>query len=88
MDNLFTLGTPHGGGTPELPGALLIAGGHIVDPDDWESLWQLTPWQMRTFNNTHSQPDRVCYRLVGGHAFEQDLPWWLRLVLQRDFDMV
>jgi Tol biopolymer transport system component len=78
VDNLFTLGTPHGGGTPELPGALLIAGGHIVDPDDWESLWQLTPWQMRTFNNTHSQPDRVCYRLVGGHAFEQDLPLWLR----------
>ena len=34
---------------------------------------------MYTFNNVHSQPDGVCYRLVGGHAFEQDLPWWLQL---------
>ena len=80
VDNLFTLGTPHGGGTPELPGALLIAGGHVVDPDDWESLWQLTPWEMHTFNEVHAQRDSVCYRLIGGHAFEQDLPWWLRLL--------
>jgi len=80
VDNLFTLGTPHGGGTPELPGALLIAGGHIIDPDDWESLWQLTPREMHTFNKVHSQPDDVCYRLIGGHAFEQNLPWWLRLL--------
>jgi hypothetical protein len=78
IDNLFTLGAPHGGGVSVMPGAAHTTAeqrptGH------WVSLWQMTPWQMQVWSDLYTQPDGVCYRVIGGDGFEQDLPWWLDL---------
>lgn len=69
VDNLFTLGSPHGGGTADLPGALFIGVLHL-NPDDWASVLELL-FVMPTFNELHEQPEGVCYRFVSGNAWEQ-----------------
>jgi len=86
VDNLFTLGSPHGGGTPDLPGALFIGLSHLRHPDEWHSIKELL-FDMPAYNKAHSQPPRVCYRLVGGDAWEQPLTvatlGWLYSPLQQ-----
>ena len=76
VDNLFTLGTPHGGGVSSLPGAGRTIAEHRLT-EHWSSLWQMTPWQMQVWSDLYSQPEGVCYRAIGGDGFEQGLPWWL-----------
>jgi len=71
VNNLFTLGSPHGGGTPDLFGAFLIGLGHVVHPEEWVSVSELMPWTMNIYNATHRQPDEVCYRAISGDAWEQ-----------------
>lgn len=70
VKNLFTLGTPHGGGYPDLIGALGIALGHLM-PDEWVSIWELLPFNTRVYNRSHNQPIDVCYRTIGGNAWAQ-----------------
>lgn len=86
VDNLFTLGSPHGGGTPDLPGALFIGFSHLLHPDEWHSIKELL-FDMPAYNKAHSQPQGVCYRLVGGDAWEQPLTvatvGWLHSPLQQ-----
>lgn len=85
IDNLFTLGTPHGGAmVPEESywGAGLIAFGHIFSPKNWEdflSAANLYRTAMDTYNFTHQQPDNTCYRLISGDFLQQDnVPWYVR----------
>lgn len=70
IDNLFTLGSPHGGGTIDLPGALFIGLGHLFNLDEWGSIGELL-FAMPTFNELHEQPANVCYRFVSGNAWAQ-----------------
>ncbi|MCB8983516.1 MAG: PD40 domain-containing protein [Ardenticatenaceae bacterium] len=69
VDNLYTLGSPHGGGSLDLPGALVIGLGHVLNPDEWGSIFEL--FDMEQFNALHTQPNNVCYWLVGGNAWAQ-----------------
>lgn len=71
VDNLFTLGSPHGGGSPDLPGALLIGLFHI-SRDEWVSLQELL-FGMLPFIYSHAQPEGVCYWFIAGNAWEQPL---------------
>jgi hypothetical protein len=71
VDNLFTLGSPHGGGTPDLPGALFLGLVHVYH-GDWESIGELL-FVMPIFNQVHEQPEKVCYWFVSGNAWEQPL---------------
>jgi hypothetical protein len=79
VDNLFTLGSPHGGVLiPQefYPLSLVIAFPKIVDPQKWPSTLQLTSGQMDAYNNSHEQPDGTCYRLVGGDFLQQANASW------------
>jgi formylglycine-generating enzyme required for sulfatase activity/pimeloyl-ACP methyl ester carboxylesterase len=83
IDNLFTLGTPHGGARiPEelYPGAGYIAVGHVLNPEslnDFLSAAQLYAPLMEEYNFTHRQPDGTCYRLIGGDFIQQsNTPWY------------
>ena len=73
VDNLFTLGSPHGGAIPgaELyPGAFYILTDHL----SWSQLnssFQLLSPMMTTYNLTSRQAEDVCYRLVGGNFLFQ-----------------
>ena len=77
IDNLFTLGTPHGGAmVPQESywGAGYIAKDHVFQLKDWEdflSAAQLYSTAMDVYNFTHRQPDGICYRLIGGNFLEQ-----------------
>lgn len=84
IDNLFTLGTPHGGAmVPQesYPGAGYIAVGHIFSPQNWLdflSAAQLFNTAMDIYNFTHFQPGDTCYRLIGGDFLLQDsVPWYV-----------
>jgi len=72
IDNLFTLGTPHGG-AGDVPTALLFAALALREDfwGDLPSVCELTPLYMSWFNLRHRQPDGVCYRLLGGNINEQ-----------------
>jgi hypothetical protein len=85
VDNLFTLGSPHGGAmVPQESywGAGYIAVGHIFSPKNWEdflSAANLYRSAMDHYNFTHRQPDNTCYRLIGGDFLQQDnVPWLVR----------
>jgi hypothetical protein len=67
VDNLFTLGSPHGGSRGLLPGAFVIGASHINL--DIVSIPQL--FFMENYNSSHSQPEDICYRLIGGNAMNQ-----------------
>lgn len=82
INNLFTLGTPHGGvRIPEelYPGAFVIASTHIVDLEDFElqsipeiiSALKLSSIVREAYNKIHSQPEGTCYRLIGGDFLRQ-----------------
>lgn len=84
VNNLFTFGTPHGGGQLSNPGAVYIALPYWLDSNTRSSANQLWPWNMGTWNRSHSQPADVCYHLVGGDVYGagsdvegQDLPWYV-----------
>jgi hypothetical protein len=78
VDNLFTLGTPHGGAlVPDeiYPGVLLIAGDHLFNPEDVEeflAVAQLYSYLMDDYNFTHYQPSGVRYHLFGGDFRQQE----------------
>ena len=67
VDNLFTMGTPHGGEWPDLPFATII-GLNALGDFEWPALAEMMPpvrlWQ----NLSSSQPDGVDYYLLGGDA--------------------
>jgi len=78
VDNLFTLGSPHGGAIVPIelfPGAILIGLGHLND-EEWLSANDLLAGKMDRYNLSHSQPDDVCYRLIGGDFMQQPDLWW------------
>jgi len=89
VDNLFTLGSPHGGvATAELfPGAVGV-GYKYLNNEEWRSAVGLTDTAMFAYNLTHEQPAGVHYRLLGGNFLLQPnvpllvrvmytlLPWW------------
>jgi len=87
VDNLFTLGSPHGGTrVPQevYPGAAVIAGGHIFTPynlADFLSAAQLVSSAMTLYNFTHVQPDGVRYHLLGGDFLQQpNVPFVIRAI--------
>lgn len=65
IDNFFTLGTPHGG-AGDVPIALFY--GILRLKEDWPSIKELLAPHMLWFNLQHSQPEGVCYRLLGGNV--------------------
>jgi formylglycine-generating enzyme required for sulfatase activity len=76
VDNLFTLGSPHGGTRlpDELyPGAMAIAGGYVLSGDFRELLSDAQLWEyaMHSYNQSHWQPASICYRLIGGDFLQQ-----------------
>ncbi len=87
VDNLFTLGSPHGGAKilqEVYPGAFSIAIGHVKLPfsdPEMISATNLTVEKMEDYNENHDQPDGTCYRLIGGDFLQQDdVPWGIRTV--------
>ncbi|MCJ7738918.1 MAG: DUF1080 domain-containing protein, partial [Anaerolineae bacterium] len=92
VDNLFTLGSPHGGAMvfeESYWGAMSIAGKHIAAPIgniyslknwyDFLSAANLYRTAMDVYNFVHRQPDSVCYHLIGGDFLQQDdVPWVVR----------
>jgi formylglycine-generating enzyme required for sulfatase activity len=85
VDNLFTLGSPHGGAsipTEAYPGAASIGINYLVFAENAAevlSALQLQDWVMSSYNMSHSQPQDICYRLIGGDFLEQDgVPWYIR----------
>ena len=86
MDNLFTLGSPHGGARlPQeaYPGAIWIAKDHTLQPVnlyDFLSAAGLLSVSMDAYNLSNQQPDGVCYRLIGGDFLQQsDVPTEVRV---------
>jgi len=86
VDNLFTLGSPHGG--TQVPqeaywGAGFIAVGHVFSPEnlaDFLSAAQLYRSAMDFYNFSHMQPYDVRYHLIGGDFLEQDgVPFPVRM---------
>ncbi len=83
VDNLFTMGTPHGGARvpSELyPGTIYIAKNHLIlDPYELISVMNVLWFQMDKYNETHHQPLNICYRLIGGDFLQQaNVPWQFR----------
>ena len=86
IDNLFTLGSPHGGviiPNELYPGAAYIGRGHVTsakNPYELISTMQLLEPTMGLYNRTHSQPASVCYRLIGGDFLQQpNVPWQIQV---------
>lgn len=78
VDNLFTLGSPHGGAIVPgelFPGTILIGLGHLNDEELLSAL-DLLADKMYQYNLSHSQPDDVCYRPIGGDFMQQPGLWW------------
>jgi pimeloyl-ACP methyl ester carboxylesterase len=73
IDNLFTLGSPHGGvSLPEelYPASVIIGAGHLNN-EEWLSAYDLLEEQMQDYNKAHTQPEGVCYRPIGGDFINQ-----------------
>ena len=86
VDNLFTLGSPHGGARlweEAYPGAIYIAKDHTLEPVnlyDFLSAAGLLSVTMDLYNLSNRQPDGVCYRLIGGDFLQQsDVPTVVRV---------
>jgi pimeloyl-ACP methyl ester carboxylesterase len=74
VDNLFTMGSPHGGVDLDhelYPGAAWIGLGHIFKEEELMSANNLLKEQMDDYNQNHNQPENVCYRLIGGDFIHQ-----------------
>ena len=77
IDNLFTLGSPHGGvkvPSELYPGAMVIGYSHVLTPKsflDFLSAAQLYSSAIDVYNNANSQPKNTCYRLLGGDFLPQ-----------------
>ena len=89
IDNLFTMGTPHGGepypsGLPGdmLPFASVIGLGAVIDTE-FPALHEMLPQTRLVQNLSHTQPDDICYYLLSGDARLQsnEFPWKLRLLI-------
>ncbi|MEM7111315.1 MAG: carboxypeptidase regulatory-like domain-containing protein [Chloroflexota bacterium] len=71
VSKLITMGTPHGGGTPDMPLAAYIGVASILRGSEWPAIFEMLP-PVRFFQNAiSSQPEGVCYHLLGGDAREQ-----------------
>lgn len=85
VDNLFTLGSPHGGAmVPQeaYPGTAYISIPHLVNQNSAERLsaMQVLWYQMNIYNNTARQAPDTCYRLIGGNFLLQpNVPWPIQL---------
>ena len=93
VDNLFTLGTPHGGvilPTELYPGIDAIVLGHGL-PKNWPdflSEFMILSSQMDIYNLINQEPDGICYRLIGGSFLEQyNVPVWMRWIYSQWFPM-
>jgi len=90
VDNLFTLGSPHGGViVPDelFPGAIVIGLGHLTNPNEWPSAWDLLADQMDNYNDSNNQPPNVCYRLIGGDFMQQYGLWWKAPIIWRLYEV-
>lgn len=81
VDNLITLGTPHGGTIlPQeaYPGAMIIAGERLFAPGDlveFLAVAQLHSDLMQAYNAAHRQPPDVRYHLIAGDfLLQEDVP--------------
>ncbi len=73
VDNLFTLGSPHGGvrlDGEKYPAAAWILLNHLGE-DHLPGAEQLLEENMADYNESNSQPAGVCYWLVGGDFMQQ-----------------
>jgi hypothetical protein len=70
VDNLFTLGTPHLGEVGILPFDAYILLSAILG-QQWTAIAELLPNERIAYNLSHSQPNNVCYRLIGGDGRDQ-----------------
>jgi len=69
IDNLFTLGSPHGGVRLDdelYPAAIYVGLDHLEEDED-DSAMQLLHNQMSQYNESREQPDGICYWLIGGY---------------------
>lgn len=82
VDNLFTVGTPHGGELGTLPLATLIGISSLVD-QKIPALLELEPTTRAIENLIAKQPNGVCYRLIVGDARGQrkNAESWVTAVL-------
>lgn len=87
VDNLITLGTPHGGArVPEeiYPATMFIAGEPLFtpgSPDEFLSVAQLVSSAMDIYNFTHRQPSGVRYHVLAGDFLQQEeVPFLIELV--------
>ena len=74
VDNLYTLGSPHGGvrTRDELyPAAKFIFGMHLFSPSEWISGLNLDQSRMSSYNDRNQGSQETCYRLIGGDFLQQ-----------------
>jgi hypothetical protein len=77
VDNLITLGTPHGGEWGELPLSSLIGLMTLADLDyNLSAVKEIAPPVLLWQNLTNSQPEGVDYYLVSGDARGQFTKLW------------
>ena len=74
VDNLFTLGSPHGGEWGDLPLSFVI-GLRAIGGGNWPALVEMLPPVRAWQNLFHSQPPQVSYRLLSGDARLQVLSY-------------
>ncbi len=65
VNNLITLGTPHGGEAANLPFATLIGLAAILD-GQWPAIEEMLPWVRLVQNMSQSQQADTCYHIVAG----------------------
>jgi Tol biopolymer transport system component len=65
VNNLITLGTPHGGEAGNLPFATMIGLLALLD-GHWPALEEMLPWVRLTQNMAQSQNEETCYHIVAG----------------------
>lgn len=71
VSQLITLGTPHGGGWPDLPLAAYLGAVAVLRGSEWPAIWEMLPPVRLLQNVLSQQPDDTCYTLVGGDARTQ-----------------
>jgi Tol biopolymer transport system component len=65
VNNLITLGTPHGGEAGNLPFATMIGLLALLD-GQWPAIEEMLPWVRLTQNMAQSQNEETCYHIVAG----------------------
>jgi TolB protein len=70
VNNLITVGTPHGGEVGNLPFATMIGLLALLD-GHWPAIEEMLPWVRLTQNMAQSQNEAVCYHILAGDGRSQ-----------------